>query len=94
MSFKDFDQAVSEIEDRFVKFQFAGEAFEINLNVPAGKILKWMEHGNRLEAIPALLRTFLSNEDYDRLIGTNANWAKMEALVTWLAEELGGQGNS
>jgi hypothetical protein len=93
-AFKDFDQGVEEVEDNWAEFKYGGEEFKVNFNVPAGPILKWMRQGSKLEAIPLLLETLLPIADVERLIGTNANMGQLTELITWLAEELGGQGNS
>ena len=92
-TFKDFDDAVDEVEDRWAEFRFEGEDFKVNLNVEAGPLLRWMESANKVEGIPQLLKTFLDEDDYERLLSTGAKWPKMESLVTWLAEELGDSGN-
>lgn len=103
--FKDFDKAVSEIEDRWTDFQFAGEMYHINLNVDGGEILKWMEEGSKIQAIPKLLQTFLGDKDYERIVNASRvpgepkkeaggiEWSRYESLVEWLAEELGNSGN-
>lgn len=87
--FKDFDAAIGEVEDRYEKFQYGGETFEVNLNVSAGPLLRWMEVGGGAQSVPALLQVFFSEEDYDRLLAIEAPWAEMELLMLWLVEELG-----
>ncbi len=91
--FKDFDDAVAEVEERRTSFQFAGEMYEVDLNVDGGSILRWMEHADKIEAIPQLLRTFLGDEDYERITDAGVEWSRYEALVSWLASELGDSGN-
>lgn len=103
--FKDFDAAKAEVEDRWTKFQFAGEMYEVNLNVDGGEILTWMEEGSKIQAIPKLLQTFLGMDDYKRIVNSSrvpgepkkdaggVEWSRYEALVEWLAEELAGSGN-
>lgn len=91
--FKDFDAAVDEVEDRYKKFQYGGETFEANLNVAAGDLLRWMEHGGSTESIPALLKVFFTEDDYDRLLDVDAPWSKMEDLMIWLVAELGTEKN-
>ena len=91
----DFDQAVAEVDEQFFAFKYGGEDFRATLSPDAGDILKWMEHGSRVEAVPQLLRCFLSEEDYQRMISLKGNkWPKMEALVNKLATELGGQSDA
>lgn len=92
---KDFDDAQGEVEERWTEFQFGGERFKVNLNVDGGAILRWMAEGSKIEAVPKLLQTFITDKsDYERLLKTRQPWSKYDALVTWLAEELGGQGNA
>ena len=91
--FKNFDDAVIEVEDRKTKFTFEGETYEVSLNVKAGPLLRWMESASRVEGIPKLLKLFLGDEDYERILDSDAEWAKLEALVLWLAQELGDSGN-
>lgn len=90
---EDFDKAGAEVEDRTTKFTFKGEDFEVNLNVLAGPLLTWMESASKVEGIPKLLQLFLDEEDYARLLGTDAHWSEVEELVVWLAKELGDSGN-
>lgn len=87
--FKNFDDAVEEEAERMTKFQFGGEAFEVDLNAKAGDILKWLDSAGTSQAVGNLLRTFLTEEDYERLLQTKASWAKMEQLVLWLVQEMG-----
>jgi hypothetical protein len=91
--YKNFDDAIAEKEERTTKFTLAGEDFEVNLNVKAGPLLRWMESASRVEGIPKLLQLFLDEEDYQRLLDTDADWDRLEALVVWLAQELGDSGN-
>jgi hypothetical protein len=93
--FKDFDDAASEMEDRTVEFVIGGDTFEVNLNVPAGRVLRWMRNSQKTEAVPELLEMFLGEDDFDRLTkNPNISWNQMSALLTWFAEEMaGGLGN-
>lgn len=100
--FKDFDAAWEEAggddEEIIREFKLGDEMFEAHLSPNAGDILEWMSNTNRLEAIPQLMRTFLSSEDYERLIKTlkakNLAWQRLEPVISWLAEEMaGGSGN-
>ena len=86
----DFDAAVGEIEDRPFTFKFEDDEYEINLNVDAGKMLLWMESADTIRAIPALLRVFLDDAQFKQIMESGAKFQKMEALVSKLAEELGG----
>jgi len=49
-----------------------------------------MGNPNRLEQVPQLLQTFLSDEDYERLLKLDIQWQRLEPVVTWLAEEMTG----
>ncbi len=92
--FKNFDDAAAEeIEARVVSFTIGGEDFSCDLNVNAGEILTWMRSGSKIEGVPLILETFLSEEDFERILETKATWAAMEELIKWLMGELGGQGN-
>ena len=89
----DFDQAVAEVTVQEGKVTIGGQTFSVNLSPRAGAILRWMEGGQELAGIPTLLQTFFSKEDYETLLSLDIGWRKLEALVSWLAGHLGGQGN-
>lgn len=94
-TFKDFDAAYEEHSqgENLATFVYEGETFEVDLNVNAGKMLNWMRGGQTLEAVPGMLVMFLGEEDFDRLCATDADWPKLQEVITWLAGELGGSGN-
>ena len=90
----DFDAAVGEIEDRPYSFMYGGNQYDIDLNVDAGRLLRWMENADKIQAIPGMLRVFLSEEQFDQITEPGETWQKMEMVVNRLAEELGsGSGN-
>lgn len=91
--YKDFDQAEGEVEERMAKFTFETVDYEIDLNIDAGPLLRWMESASRVEGIPKLLRLFFDEEQYEGILDSGAKWAKLEKLVLWLAQELGDSGN-
>lgn len=91
--YKNFDEAVAEKEERHAKFTFEGNDYEVDLNIKAGPLLRWMESASRVEGIPKLLRLFLDEEQYEQVLDSDADWAKLEKLVLWLAQELGDSGN-
>jgi hypothetical protein len=91
--FFDFDQAVGEMEPRLFDFLYENKKYTIDLNVDAGKLLMWMEHADSIKALPHLLRAFLSEEQFEQIMGSGAKWPKLELLVTKLAEELGSGGS-
>ena len=93
--FRDFDAAASEIEKREAIFRMGGEEFKVRLDLPAGKILRWMERGAEgIEQLPTLIRMFLSDEDYERLLDLDVSWAQMQELVDWFIKELAGNAAS
>lgn len=86
----DFDAAVAEIEERPYSFLYGGNTYDIDLNVDAGLLLRWMEHADSVKAIPGMLRVFLDDEQFDQITQPGQPWQKMELVVNMLAEELGG----
>lgn len=91
--YKNFDEAIAEKEERHAKFTFEGHDYEVDLNIKAGPLLRWMESASRVEGIPKLMRLFLDDEQYEQILDSDADWAKLEKLVLWLAQELGDSGN-
>ena len=91
--FKNFDDVVDEVEERTTKFTFEGTDYEVELNIDAGPLLRWMESASRVEGIPKLLRLFFDEAEYEKLLDSGAKWSKLERLVLWLAQELGDSGN-
>lgn len=92
--YRNFDEAVRETEDRTTKFTFEGRDFEVNLNVKAGPLLKWMRSASRVEGIPTLLEMFFTPEEFEWMLNSSADWSKMEELMLYLIQELGDSGNS
>ena len=90
--FKDYDQAIAEVEGRWQEFRFGGEDFKVDLNVDGAVILRWMEESNSVSSIAQLLKT-LMDDDYQRLLATRQKWPKYEALLKDLFTVLGGPGN-
>lgn len=91
--YKNFDDAVDEVEERHTKFTFEGTDYEVDLNIDAGPLLRWMESASKVEGIPKLMRLFFSEEDYESILDSGVKWSKLERLVLWLAQELGDSGN-
>ena len=96
MEFRDYDEAVAELEEKWFEFRFGGEDFKANLNIDGGLMLRWMEQSanreDRAGAIPAMLRHVLGN-DYERLLKTKQPWSKYESLMLDIFTALGGSGN-
>ena len=92
-NFDEFDAAEDEVAERTAKFTFQSEDYEVDLNIDAGPLLRWMESASRVEGIPKLLKLFFSEEDYEKILDSGAKWAKLEKLVLWLSQELGDSGN-
>ncbi len=86
----DFDAAVGEVEAKPFTFKYEGDEYTIDLAVEAGPMLVWMESADTIRAIPALLRIFLDDAQFKQIMESGAKFQKMEALVSKLAEELGG----
>lgn len=97
MDFRDYDEAVAELEDKWFEFRFGGEDFKANLNIDGGLMLRWLERStdrvNGAAALPELLRHVMA-DDYDRLLATKQPWPKYEALMLDVFEHLGGSGNA
>ena len=95
--FKDFDAAWAEAggdeahPDLFMEFQLAGEKFLANFSPKAGEILDWMADENRLAQIPRIVKTILTEGDYDRLRSLNIKWQRLEPVITWMVENLAGE---
>lgn len=87
--FFDFDQAIGELEPRLYSFLYEGEKYTIDLNVDGGRLLLWMEHADTIKALPHLLRVFLNEDQFDKIMASGAVWPKLELLVSKLAEQLG-----
>lgn len=90
MSYKNFDEAQREIQDRTTKFTFEGRDFEVNLNVKAGPLLRWMRSASKVENIPGILELFFNEEELEWLLNSDADWPKMEELLVFLSNQLGG----
>jgi len=91
--FKDFDAVEYEVFDKKEYFLYEGEYFEADLNVEAGKVLRWMRMGQTIEAVPEMLVLFVGEEQFEAICDKGAQWPKLQAVVKWLAEKLGGLGN-
>ena len=92
-SYKDFSRARGEVENTFAEFDIGGENFKVNMNVHAGRMLKWMEMADDRQAVPGLLKTLLGDSEYDRLCRADIEWSELLELVNWLSGELGGSGD-
>ena len=92
-NFDEFDAADAEVEERTTKFTFAGEDYEVDLNIEAGPLLRWMESASKVEGIPKLLKLFLDEEGYEQILDSGVKWSKLEKLILWLSQELGDSGN-
>jgi hypothetical protein len=90
---KDFDAVEREFTARPVPFKVAGREWTADLSVNAGRMLRWMRSGSRVEALPTLLIALLGEDQYteleDALAETNYDMAVLEEVVLWLAEQMG-----
>jgi len=91
--YKNFDEGVAEVEERHTKFTFAGHDYEVDLNIEAGPLLRWMESASKVEGIPKLLKLFLDDEGYEQILDSGVKWSRLEELILWLSKELGDSGN-
>lgn len=92
-NFKDYDQAINEVEDKWYEFRFGGEDFKVNLNVDGALVLRWMENSSNMAAIVSLTKELMGEDDYKRLLGTGQSWPKYEMLLTDFFTMIGGPGN-
>lgn len=95
--YMDFDRADREVESRPVEFKLAGERWEADLNLNAGRLLRWMRQGSRIEAVPTLLEALLGDDQYerfeDKLDEERIPFSDLEDLLVWLVKQVGGSGN-
>lgn len=90
---KDFDAAEREFTSRPLNFKVAGREWTADLSVNAGRMLRWMRSGSRVEALPTLLIALLGEDQYNELekalVDTNYDMAVLEEVVLWLADQMG-----
>lgn len=94
--FKDFDATEREVDDRTVPFKLGGRTWDANLSPNAGRLLRWMRQGSKVEAIPGLLEAVLG-DDYlvfeQTMIDENVPFPAVEEVLVWLVQQVGGSGN-
>lgn len=91
--FRDYDEAVAEVDGNWFEFKFGGKDFRANMNVDGALVLRWMSDANSIRSIPPLLIGVLGEDQYKELLATGQPWHKYEALITDIFAKLGGRGN-
>ena len=94
--FKDFDAVEYEVFDKKEYFLYEGTYFEADLNVEAGKVLRWMRMGQTIEAVPEMLVLFIGEEQFDAISVPNGRSCRLLSsgsrrnLVVWETDDLWG----
>ena len=92
--FKDFDEAIREVNDAKITFKVAGQTFDCPAQLPAKVVLTQLKMQNELGGIDQKdigewLRMIIGEETFDKLLEQNISWTILEELLSWLLVQYG-----
>jgi hypothetical protein len=92
--FKDFDEAIREVNDAKITFKVAGQTFDCPAQLPAKVVLTQLKMQNELGGIDQKdigewLRMIIGEETFDKLLEQNISWTILEELLGWLLVQYG-----
>lgn len=94
IKFKDFDEAVEELDIPDISFVIKGTSYSLPGQISAKVVLKQMEFlasGNVLqtEGIPEWLELLIGKENLKSILDDGASWQQVNDLAQWLLASYG-----
>lgn len=94
LKFKDFDEAVEELEVPDIVFNMKGISYTLPGKISAKAVLKQMEFfANDAmidpNQIPLWLEVLIGEKNLDSILESGATWEQINELATWLLQQYG-----
>lgn len=92
--YKDFDAAVTEADNKPIKFKIAGSEYELPGQLPARVVLTQMRFmdetgGMPSNSLPEWLESLVGKENLESMLDAGATWPQLDELLQWLLNEYG-----
>lgn len=94
LKFKDFDEAVEELEVPDIAFTIQGHSYSLPGKISAKAVLKQMEffaNDTMIDPnqIPQWLEVLIGEENLTAIVDSGATWEQINDLATWLLQQYG-----
>ena len=94
IKFKDFDEAVEELDIPYISFIIKGTSYSLPGSISAKAVLKQMEFfASATEMnpneIPEWLELLIGKDNLKNILDDGASWEQINDLAAWLLEQYG-----